>query len=67
MPYRKFALFSVSGALAWVSSFILGGYFFGNIPAVKANFHIVIIAIIFISAAPAVVEFLKARKHAEKT
>ena len=38
------------------------GYFFGNIPAVKTNFHIVILAIIVISFLPVVFEFLRARK-----
>jgi len=45
-----------------VAIFTFGGYFFGNIPFVKNNFSIVIIAIILISLVPAVVEFLKHRK-----
>jgi len=61
MAYSRFALFNVSGGIAWVLLFIGGGYLFGNIPAVKRNFHIVIIAIIVVSVAPAVVEFLRAR------
>ena len=65
MNYRQFALYNVSGAVAWVVSFLVGGYVFGNIPAVKSNFHIVIFAIIAISVAPAIFEVWKARKVKE--
>src|SRR5690349_16873707 len=49
MNYGRFAMFNVSGGVAWVLMFVGGGYLFGNIPAVKRNFHVVIIAIIVIS------------------
>jgi membrane-associated protein len=62
MKYRAFAVFNISGGAAWVSSFIFAGYFFGNMPIVKRNFHIIIFAIIFISLLPTVIEVLKARK-----
>jgi membrane-associated protein len=61
MKYRAFAVFNISGGVAWVSSFIFAGYFFGNMPVVKRNFHIIIFAIIFISLLPTVIEVLKAR------
>jgi len=61
MKYGRFALFNVSGGIAWVLLFVGGGYLFGNIPTVKHNFHIVIVAIIVISVLPAVIEFLRAR------
>src|SRR5512143_3406721 len=37
MRYRLFVLFSALGSLAWIGFFVLGGYFFGNIPVVKDN------------------------------
>jgi membrane-associated protein len=61
MQYRRFAMFNVSGGIAWVSSFLLAGYFFGNMPMVKRNFHIIIFAIIFISLLPTVIEIWRAR------
>ena len=61
MGYARFAMFNVAGGIAWVVLFIGGGYLFGNIPTVKRNFHVVIVAIIVISVLPAVVEFLRAR------
>lgn len=62
MQYRKFAIFNVVGGIAWVSSFLIAGSFFGNLPAVKQNFHIVIFAIIAISFAPVVIEWLRSQK-----
>jgi len=51
------------GGIAWISIFILGGYFFGNIPFVKDNFTMFIFAIIIISLLPAVIEYLKHRNQ----
>lgn len=62
MPYRRFVIFNVVGAVAWVMIFLLAGYFFGNIPVVKRNFTIVIFAIIFISILPPVFEWWRARR-----
>ncbi|MFA6028379.1 MAG: DedA family protein [Elusimicrobiota bacterium] len=65
MSYARFALYNVTGGCAWVLSFLLGGYYFANIPTVKKNFHFVILAIIVISVIPVVVEFLRARSEPE--
>jgi membrane-associated protein len=59
MSYGKFLSYNVIGGIGWVAIFTFGGYFFGNIPFVKKNFSLVIIAIILISLVPAVVELLK--------
>jgi membrane-associated protein len=61
MPYPRFIVSNVVGGVIWVTSFCAAGYFFGNIPAVKSRFHIVIVAIVVISLIPAVVEYLRAR------
>ncbi|MDD5098281.1 MAG: DedA family protein [Candidatus Pacebacteria bacterium] len=58
MNYAKFSLFNILGGLFWISMFTLSGYFFGNIPQVKENFSIVIVAIILISFIPILAEFL---------
>src|SRR6266404_1384872 len=62
MRYRRFALFNVIGGVLWVCAFVYGGYFFGNVPIVKRNFEVVIIAIIVISVMPAVIEYLRSRR-----
>lgn len=64
MKYGRFILFNVLGGLAWVSSFLLLGYFFGEIPIVKRNFTLVIFAIIFLSVLPGIIEFIKNRRSA---
>lgn len=56
MPYWKFALYNVTGAILWVLPLTLGGYLFGNIPIVRENFEIVILAIIIISLMPLMLE-----------
>jgi membrane-associated protein len=61
MTYSRFALFNISGAILWVCSFIIVGYFFGNIPIVKENFTLVIFGIIFISILPGIIAFLSER------
>jgi membrane-associated protein len=59
MEYRRFAMFNVTGAIIWIALFVYAGYFFGNIPAVEHNFTLVIMAIIFVSILPAVIEFAR--------
>lgn len=61
MDYKKFVYFNVSGGLVWVFGFTLVGYFFGNIPSVKENFSLVVIAIIALSILPIMLEFIKAQ------
>ena len=63
MSYGYFFSYNVFGGIIWVVLFTLLGFFFGNIPFVKANFELVIIAIIVISVVPAVWEAWKARQE----
>jgi len=62
MSYPKFIVYNVAGAVLWVGLFVVGGYFFGNIPVVRENFTLVILAIIAISVLPIAVEALRARR-----
>jgi membrane-associated protein len=59
MRYRRFFLFNVVGAIAWVGLFVPAGYMFGNLASVKKNFHYVILAIIVLSVLPAAIEVLR--------
>ncbi|HEY0972255.1 MAG TPA: DedA family protein [Gemmatimonadales bacterium] len=59
MTYSRFALYNVLGAILWIGSMLFGGFFFGNIPVVRDNFGIVVIAIIVISLVPVVVETVR--------
>jgi membrane-associated protein len=62
MRYAHFAAYNVVGGIVWVAAFTLAGYYFGNVPVVKRNFHVVIVAIIVISVMPPVIEYLRARR-----
>ena len=62
MKYSHFAFYNVIGGIAWVTLFLWGGYFFGNVPFVKENFHYVVVAIVLISVVPIGVEWWKGRK-----
>lgn len=66
MPYRRFAAYNVVGAIAWVTLFSYAGYFFGNLPMVQSNLHYLIVAIIFVSILPGVIEILRHRRAATR-
>lgn len=61
MDYRRFLSYSFLGSVCWIGFFVLGGYFFGNIPAVKQNLMLVVLGIIILSIAPGVLEYLRRR------
>lgn len=62
MRYRLFVLFSALGGTLWIASLTLMGYFFGNIPVVKNNLTLIVVAIIVISLLPALRELIRHRK-----
>lgn len=62
MSYGRFIAFNVIGGVGWVVLLVGAGYFFGNIPFVKANFSLAILAIILVSTAPIAVEYVRHRK-----
>jgi len=65
MSYGYFITYNFVGGIVWVLLFTLAGYFFGNIPIIRENFELVIIAIILVSVVPMGVEWWKARREAE--
>jgi membrane-associated protein len=64
MSYGTFIAYNVIGGVAWVAICVFSGYFFGNIPVVKKNFSLVVLAIIGISTLPLLWEWWKARRGA---
>ena len=68
MTYWKFASYNVVGGIAWIAICLLAGYAFGNIPVVKQNFTLVLLAIIFISILPGLLEYWRQRQqHAQQS
>lgn len=70
MNYTTFTIYNVFGALLWVAIFVPAGYFFADHPMVRKNFTLVMLAIIFLSILPAVIEIArewsKSRKAASR-
>jgi len=62
MAYLRFLSYSIAGGLFWVFLFLLGGYYFGNLPVVKENFTLVILAIIMVSLLPGFFELIRRRR-----
>lgn len=64
VKFTNFIVYNMIGGIPWVALFIMGGYFFGNIPIVSNNFELVILFIIIISIAPGIIStLLKNRKR----
>jgi membrane-associated protein len=61
MEYPRFAFYNVAGALLWVVSLSYAGYFFGNLPFVRANLTLIIFGIIGLSLVPLAVAAWKSR------
>lgn len=61
MHYGKFAIYNIVGGIIWSGIFTIIGAIFGNIPFVKDNFSLLILAIILISVLPILLVTLK--KH----
>jgi membrane-associated protein len=62
MQYRLFLVFSALGSMAWISTFVVGGYFMGNIPAVKDNLTLAVFIIVLVSLLPALNRMIR-RRH----
>ncbi|UVE18365.1 DedA family protein [Pseudomonas sp. LS44] len=52
MPYPRFFAFSVLGTVFWVGGLVALGYFFGNVPFIKQNLSLMVIAVIGLSLLP---------------
>lgn len=61
MTYGRFFTYNVVGGVAWVAICLFAGFFFGNLPVVKANFSLVIVAIVIVSVLPAAFEIVRHR------
>lgn len=66
MNYRKFLSYNILGGIFWVVGFTLIGYWFGNIPAVKRNFTLVVFAIILLSVTPPIIEYIRGKYFNKK-
>jgi membrane-associated protein len=63
LDYKKFLTFNITGAVLWVFSMVLLGYFLGNVPGVSEHLEYVILGIVIITWIPVVRTYLKERKN----
>jgi membrane-associated protein len=57
-----FLTYNLAGAILWTGSLTYGGYFFGNLPVVRDNLTLIIVALVIIPGLPALIGFLRARR-----
>jgi membrane-associated protein len=62
MKYSKYIIFCFIGAVLWVTSITLGGYFLGSNAWIQANFEKVVFGIILVSLVPVAIEFVKHKR-----
>ena len=67
MRYPRFFAYNVIGGILWVTSLVYAGYLFGNIPWVRNNLTLIVVAIVIVSLIPAVTTFLQERRRTKAT
>ena len=63
MHYPRFLGFSVLGTIGWVGGLVALGYFFGNVPVIKKNLTLLIVAIILLSLLPMIIGIVRSRMN----
>jgi membrane-associated protein len=68
MKYIRFATYNIIGAIGWITSMVLIGYFLGSmIPNIDKHIHLVIIVVVVISISPGIFKYLQVKRSARKT
>lgn len=66
MNFRTFAVYSILGAIGWIATFSLLGFFLGKVDGVKENLKWIVIGLIIITLIPVVTTYLGERKRIKK-
>jgi membrane-associated protein len=66
MRFVPFSAYNALGGIAWTVVFVLAGFFFGNLPWVKENFSLVVVALVLVPSIPAFIGFLRTWKKPSK-
>jgi membrane-associated protein len=67
MKYTRFASFNIIGAVAWITSMLLIGYFLGStIPNIDKNIQYVIIIVVLLSLLPGIIKYVQIKLSARK-
>jgi membrane-associated protein len=62
MEPRRYLTYSFIGGVAWAAGVTVLGYWLGQFAFVKANIELMLIAIVFISVLPVIIEVVRARR-----
>ncbi|HTL52508.1 MAG TPA: DedA family protein [Planctomycetota bacterium] len=67
MDYTRFLIYNIAGGVSWAAILVFAGYFFGQMPWVKNNFSLIVLAIIVISVLPLAIEWIRHRNEMRRT
>lgn len=67
MPYSAFIVYNIIGGVLWVTSFLFGGYFFGNLLIVKDNLSFLIPGIVLVSLTPGIIAYIQSKRDPKGT
>lgn len=62
MDFKRFTLFTIVGAICWITTFTVLGYFLGQVPGVKENLKWIVIGLIIVTLIPVATTYMKERK-----
>lgn len=67
IQFKKFLFYNLLGAIAWIGSLVMAGYWLGNIfPALIDNVEFIIVTLIVITAVPVIISYRKNHNKLEK-
>ena len=66
MPYGRFAVFNITGALVWGVMVTLAGFWLAQVPAVQENYQLAVLLVVFVSLIPIIVEVIRHRVAARR-
>jgi membrane-associated protein len=66
MSHKSFMVYNIVGGFLWVTIITFAGYFFGGTKLVKDNFEYAVLAIVFISLLPAIIEYIRHKSEKKK-
>ena len=67
MPHRVFTMFSVAGSIVWAAGIIVLGYLLGNIPLIRDNIEVIIIASVLTVVVPMAIHLARRWRASRRT
>jgi len=66
MNYRTFVTYNIVGGFLWAVGVTTLGYFLGRVGAVRDHIELAILAVVFVSLLPVIIEVVKHRREAKQ-